>query len=74
MTISADSTARLWNYDNMKCEVVHSFRSDEPISVAIHSSGIQGIFFHIQLVFVSMILIEVLMSCDECFHYFTAKK
>ena len=45
VTISADSTARLWNYDNMKCEVVHSFRSDEPISVAIHSSGTQRIFY-----------------------------
>ena len=43
VTISADSTARLWNYDNLKCEIVHSFRSDEPISVAIHSSGNQVI-------------------------------
>ena len=40
VTVSTDCTARLWNYETLKCEVVHSFRSEEPVSVAIHSSGI----------------------------------
>lgn len=39
VTVAADSTARLWNYETLKCEVVHSFRSDEPVSVAMHASG-----------------------------------
>jgi WD40 repeat protein len=38
-TVSADATARLWNYDSLKCEIVHRFTGDEPLSIAIHSSG-----------------------------------
>jgi WD40 repeat protein len=42
-TVSADATARRWNYDSQKCEIVHRFTGDEPLSIAIHSSG-KGIF------------------------------
>eukprot|EP01032_Pedospumella_encystans_P021980 gene21980-24919_t len=41
ITIGADCTARLWNYQTMKCELTHDFGADEPISVAFHSSGFQ---------------------------------
>lgn len=41
ITIGADCTARLWNYNTMKCELTHDFGQDEPISVAFHSSGFQ---------------------------------
>lgn len=41
ITIGADCTARLWNYNTMKCELTHDFGADEPISVAFHSSGFQ---------------------------------
>jgi WD40 repeat protein len=41
ITIGADCTARLWNYNTMKCELTHDFGVDEPISVAFHSSGFQ---------------------------------
>lgn len=41
ITIGADCTARLWNYQTMKCELTHDFGVDEPISVAFHSSGFQ---------------------------------
>ena len=34
-----DNTARVWNYETQKCEVVHYFGSDEPLSLAVHSSG-----------------------------------
>lgn len=39
VTVSSDSSLRIWNYEIMKCEVMHVFKSDEPVSVAIHSSG-----------------------------------
>ena len=39
VTVSSDSSLRIWNYETMKCEVMHVFKSDEPVSVAIHSSG-----------------------------------
>ena len=41
VTVAADSTARLWNYQTLKCELVHYFRTDEPLAVAAHSSGFQ---------------------------------
>jgi WD40 repeat protein len=41
VTISADSTCRLWNYLTMRCELVHHFRGDEPIAVTIHANGFQ---------------------------------
>lgn len=42
-TVAADSTARIWNYQTQKCELVHYFRNDEPISCAIHSAGFQAL-------------------------------
>ena len=39
VTVSSDSSLRIWNFETMKCEVVHVFKNDEPQSVAIHSSG-----------------------------------
>ena len=39
VTVSSDSSLRIWNFETMKCEVVHAFKNDEPQSVAIHSSG-----------------------------------
>jgi WD40 repeat protein len=35
-----DNTVRVWNYETQKCEVVHHFGSDEPISLAVHSNGL----------------------------------
>jgi len=39
LTISMDSTARIWNYMTLKCELVHYFRNEEPLAAAFHSSG-----------------------------------
>jgi hypothetical protein len=41
VTIGADCTARIWNYNTNRCELTHDFGVDEPISVAFHSSGFQ---------------------------------
>lgn len=41
VTIGADATARVWNYLSGKCELVHYFRTEDPISVAFHPSGFQ---------------------------------
>eukprot|EP01039_Chlorochromonas_danica_P002482 gene2482-2720_t len=41
VSVAADATARIWNYLTGKCEVVHSFRMEEPITVAFHPSGYQ---------------------------------
>lgn len=41
VTISADCTARIWNYQMLRCELTHDFGVDEPLSVAFHSSGFQ---------------------------------
>ena len=35
-----DNTARIWNYETQKCEVVHHFGSDEPLSIAVHTNGL----------------------------------
>jgi WD40 repeat protein len=35
-----DNTCRVWNYETRKCEVVHHFGSDEPISIAVHPNGL----------------------------------
>lgn len=40
-TISLDNTLRVWNYDTLKCEVVHDFRAEEPAALAMHPSGFQ---------------------------------
>jgi hypothetical protein len=41
VTIGADATLRVWNYMTEKCELVHYFRNDEPISCAVHNNGFQ---------------------------------
>jgi cilia- and flagella-associated protein 57 len=42
VTVGADETARIWNFESMKCELVHRFPpSENPIGVAIHPSGFQ---------------------------------
>ena len=38
---SADASARVWNFETKKCELVHDFKSDDPLSVAVHNSGFQ---------------------------------
>lgn len=40
-TVSSDHTARVWNYESLKCELVHNFQSDEPLAVGMHPSGFQ---------------------------------
>ena len=35
-----DNSLRIWNYETMKCECVHEFGSDEPLSVAVHPNGL----------------------------------
>ena len=39
VTVAQDHTARVWNYETQKCELVHSFRNDEPLAVAVHPTG-----------------------------------
>ena len=41
VTISADCTARVWNYVNRKCEVVQQFGAEDPRAVAVHTNGLQ---------------------------------
>lgn len=38
-TVSADRTCRVWNYETLKCEIIHNFRTDDLFSVAIHPTG-----------------------------------
>ena len=40
-TVSLDGTARLWNYDTCRCELVHKFSQEDPLALAIHPSGFQ---------------------------------
>lgn len=40
-TIGSDSTTRIWNFETMKCELVHKFGNEDPIGVAMHPSGFQ---------------------------------
>jgi hypothetical protein len=40
-TIGADAAMRIWNYQTEKCDLVHYFRNDEPLTCALHSSGFQ---------------------------------
>ncbi len=35
-----DNSLRIWNYETKKCEVVHHFGTDEPVSLAVHPSGL----------------------------------
>ena len=50
VTVSSDSSLRIWNFETMKCEVVHVFKNDEPQSVAIHISGSWcGVVCHLML-------------------------
>ena len=39
VTVAADRTCRIWNYETLKCEIVHNFANDDVFSVAIHPSG-----------------------------------
>ena len=41
VTISADCTARVWNYISRRCEVVQQFGAEDPRAVAIHTNGLQ---------------------------------
>ena len=36
-----EKTLRLWNYETLECTLVHHFRADEPLAVAIHPNGFQ---------------------------------
>ena len=39
--LCSDNSARIWNYNTFKCELIHYFRLDEPIGVAFHPNGFQ---------------------------------
>lgn len=41
VTIANDHTARLWNFESLKCELVHDFRTDEPTAISMAYSGFQ---------------------------------
>ena len=42
MTISADSSARVWNFETFKCELVHDFRADDqPLALSVLYTGMQ---------------------------------
>jgi hypothetical protein len=38
---TSEKTLRLWNYENFECKILHYFRNDEPLAVALHPSGFQ---------------------------------
>lgn len=41
-TISMDASFRLWDFETLRCELVHEFRSDDiPMALSIHHSGFQ---------------------------------
>jgi WD40 repeat protein len=41
-TISMDSSFRLWDFESLRCELVHEFRSDDaPLALSIHYTGFQ---------------------------------
>lgn len=40
-TVSNDNSARLWNFETMKCELVHRFQNDDPLDIGIHPNGFQ---------------------------------
>jgi WD40 repeat protein len=41
-TISMDASFRLWDFEALRCELVHEFRSDDvPLALSIHYSGFQ---------------------------------
>lgn len=40
-TISVDQSCRIWNYETLKCELIHYFRGDEPLTLSMHPSGFQ---------------------------------
>ena len=39
VSISADSTCRVWNFETMCCELLMHFPADEPLAVAVHPDG-----------------------------------
>lgn len=40
-TVSLDNTLRIWNFETLKCELVHRFRNDDPIDLGVHPNGFQ---------------------------------
>ena len=38
-TIADDNTCRIWNFQKKKCELVHSFRTEEPLALSVHFMG-----------------------------------
>ena len=40
-SVSTDNTVRVWNFETMKCELVHRFHNDDPLDIGIHPNGFQ---------------------------------
>jgi WD40 repeat protein len=71
ITIGADHTARIWDYENKKCDLVYSFRNDEPVAVAVHPLGFQTLIAFKDFIRLYNILIDELsplkeLQCKRC--------
>ena len=65
ITISADNSARVWNYMTGKCEMVHYFRQEEPVTVACHPAGFQIIVSFKDRVRCYNVLMDKIKPCRE---------
>ena len=65
ITVSNDHTARIWDYEQMKCELVHSFKNDDPIGVSFHPSGLQVLVAFRDKVSLYSVLIDQLFLIKE---------
>ena len=45
VTISQDHTTRVWNFESMKCELVHDFRSEDLSAISVFYTGFQVSYF-----------------------------
>jgi len=64
-TISADQSCRVWNYETLKCELIHYFRGDEPLTLAMHPSGFQLLVSFKDRVRLFNILVDRLQGYQE---------
>lgn len=64
-TIGNDWTCRVWNYLTGRCDLVHFFRQDEPITVACHPAGFQVVISFKDRVRMYNVLNDKLKMCRE---------
>ena len=71
ITVSYDHTARIWDYTTNRCELYHSFRNDEPVTVAIHPTGFQTIVgfrdrFRLYNIMLDQLALHSEVMCKKC--------